>query len=255
MTMPELMQGMSVQNQQKIRALNAFVEYFTSAEGQAELEELFIMAADRLPAIVDYIGWQDKGNGVIEMQHSFSSLLTILNHFIANELMDSSMIAWLNESLLNGLWQEYAAAMVGRYSWYTSLPLGFVAYFYLMQMPMNVYSSYLPEEPVIIRLYRDDDPAGADGRDKAVVLFGGDAGHGLEPVGVVGRALFDGPGLHGLGDLVSDRQGQLGAGVDAAAPGVKNAGSQAGSHDALAEYVTAEDGRNGSGFVHGVTSF
>ena len=44
-----------------------------------------------------------------------------------------------------------------------------------------------------------DDLAAVHGRDKAVVLFGGDAGHGLEPVGKVGGALFDGPVLHGVG--------------------------------------------------------
>ena len=37
--------------------------------------------------------------------------------------------------------------------------------------------------------------------DEAVVLLGGEAGHGLEPVGVVGGAVFNGPILHGRGDL------------------------------------------------------
>ena len=31
------------------------------------------------------------------------------------------------------------------------------------------------------------------------MLLGGDAGHGLEPVGEMGGALFDGPVLHGVG--------------------------------------------------------
>ena len=43
--------------------------------------------------------------------------------------------------------------------------------------------------------------------EKAVVLFGGDAGHRLEPVGIVRRALFDRPIAHRLGDNV-----RLGAG-------------------------------------------
>ena len=34
------------------------------------------------------------------------------------------------------------------------------------------------------------------GTDEAVVLLGGDAGHGLEPVGEMGRTLFDSPVLH-----------------------------------------------------------
>ena len=37
--------------------------------------------------------------------------------------------------------------------------------------------------------------------DEAVVLLGGEAGHGLKPVGVVGGALFNGPVLHRAGDL------------------------------------------------------
>ena len=51
-----------------------------------------------------------------------------------------------------------------------------------------------------------DDPAVAVGADEAVVLLGGDAGHRLEPVGEVGRALLDGPVLHGVGHDVGDAQ-------------------------------------------------
>ena len=43
---------------------------------------------------------------------------------------------------------------------------------------------------------------GAVRRDEAVVLFGSDACHRLEPVGKVGRALLDGPILHGVGNDV-----------------------------------------------------
>jgi len=38
--------------------------------------------------------------------------------------------------------------------------------------------------------------------DETVVLFGGEPGHGLEPVRVGGGAFFHGPFLHGVGDLV-----------------------------------------------------
>ena len=37
--------------------------------------------------------------------------------------------------------------------------------------------------------------------DEAVVFFGGNAGHRLEPVGVMGGTLLNGPILHGIGDL------------------------------------------------------
>ena len=42
------------------------------------------------------------------------------------------------------------------------------------------------------------------GWQEAVVLLGGQAGHGLEQVREVGGALFDGPVLHGGGDGVGD---------------------------------------------------
>ena len=41
--------------------------------------------------------------------------------------------------------------------------------------------------------------------EEAVVLLGGQAGHRLEEVREVGRALLDGPVLHGRGDRVGDR--------------------------------------------------
>ena len=40
------------------------------------------------------------------------------------------------------------------------------------------------------------------GREEGVVLFGGEAGHGLEPVGIVGGPVLKGPVLHGPGDHV-----------------------------------------------------
>ena len=49
----------------------------------------------------------------------------------------------------------------------------------------------------------DDRTVGA-GRDERVVLLGGDAGHRLEPVGEVGRALFNRPVLHCIGDHAGD---------------------------------------------------
>ena len=48
-------------------------------------------------------------------------------------------------------------------------------------------------------------PSGV-GIEKRVVLLGGDAGHRLEPVRVVGRAVLDGPVLQRAGDGVGDRR-------------------------------------------------
>ena len=51
----------------------------------------------------------------------------------------------------------------------------------------------------------------AFGRDQErVVLLGGQAGHRLEPVGVVGRAVLHGPLSHRGGDDVGDRSGRAG---------------------------------------------
>jgi hypothetical protein len=47
-----------------------------------------------------------------------------------------------------------------------------------------------------------DDLAVVQRRNEAVVLFGRDAGHGLEPVRVMSRALLHRPVLHGVGDNV-----------------------------------------------------
>ena len=47
-----------------------------------------------------------------------------------------------------------------------------------------------------------DDAAVGGGGDEAVVLFGGDTGQGLEPMGKVGGAMLDSPILHGVGHSV-----------------------------------------------------
>ena len=66
-----------------------------------------------------------------------------------------------------------------------------------------------------IRLPLDELPAGkfhdhpiAGGGQEAIVLFGGDAGHGLEPVGKVGDAVVQRPGLHHIGNDIGDIGGQ-----------------------------------------------
>ena len=52
--------------------------------------------------------------------------------------------------------------------------------------------------------------AGFGGRQERVVLLGGQAGHRLEPVRVVRRAVLHGPLLHRGGDDVGDRSGPAG---------------------------------------------
>ena len=49
-----------------------------------------------------------------------------------------------------------------------------------------------------------DDAAVRRGRNEAVVLFGGDAGERLEPVGIVRCPLFERPVLHRIGDHTRD---------------------------------------------------
>ena len=87
--------------------------------------------------------------------------------------------------------------------------------------------------------FHDDLSAGLGG-DEAVVLLGGDAGHGLEPVGEMGGALFHGPLLHGLGDLVGGGDVQRGALGDAFLPGAVGCGRQALFHGLLVEDQAAE---------------
>lgn len=152
--MPELLDGMSMSEKAAARAINSIVEYLAEEENRAELSTLFSMVLERLPALNQYIGWQQKEDGVLEMKHSFSSMLTVLSHFFVNELVDTSMIGYLNQSVLNEVWQFCAKELRLGYM-YSQIPLGFAAYLYLTRMPMEVYSSYLPEEPVTIRLYRD----------------------------------------------------------------------------------------------------
>ena len=84
------------------------------------------------------------------------------------------------------------------------------------------------------------DLAAAHRGDEAVVLLGGDAGHGLEPVGVVGGALFHGPLLHGLCDLIGGGDVQSGAVGDALLPRLVGRGRETILHGLLVEDHAAE---------------
>ena len=100
-----------------------------------------------------------------------------------------------------------------------------------------------------------DYPPVTGGGDEGVVLFGGNAGHGLEPVGIVGGTLFQRPVLHGFGNGVGSFQLQLCAGIDAGAPGVIDLGGEALAHGGLVEDITAENLGDVDYRVHHLPSF
>ena len=98
-----------------------------------------------------------------------------------------------------------------------------------------------------------DDFAVSHRSDEAVVLLGGDAGHGLEPVGVVGGTLFHGPGLHGARDLLRDVRIQrlvVGRRLFQSTVGLVG---ESFVHDFIREDEAAEDLRN-IGHSHKVSS-
>ena len=80
--------------------------------------------------------------------------------------------------------------------------------------------------------------------DEAVVLFGGEAGHGLEPVGVVGGALLDRPVLHGVGDLTGGGTIQRRSLCQALLPLLVDGGGKALLHLLLAKHHLAKQGGN-----------
>ena len=85
-----------------------------------------------------------------------------------------------------------------------------------------------------------DHPAALGRGDEAVVLLRRDAGHGLEPVGIVGAATLHRPGLHGPGNLVGRGQLQGRPVGDAALPCLIAGVGQPLLHGHLIEYLTAE---------------
>ena len=85
-----------------------------------------------------------------------------------------------------------------------------------------------------------EDLAAAGRGNEAVVLLRRDAGHGLEPVGVVGGALFHGPLLHGLGDLIGGGDIQRRSICNALLPRLIGRRGQALLHGVLIEDHAAE---------------
>ena len=72
------------------------------------------------------------------------------------------------------------------------------------------------------------------------MLFRGNAGHRLEPVGVVGRALADGPVFHRVGDDVRDRLIERGALCHRLFERLEHVLGQTFLHDGFIEHHTAE---------------
>ena len=85
-----------------------------------------------------------------------------------------------------------------------------------------------------------DHPAALGRGDEAVVLLRRDAGHGLEPVGIVGAAPLHRPGLHGPGNLVGGSQFQRCSIGDAALPRLIAGAGQPLLHGFLIEYSAAK---------------
>ena len=80
----------------------------------------------------------------------------------------------------------------------------------------------------------------ADGRDEAVVLLGGEAGHRLEPVRKVCRAVLQRPDLHAVGDGPGNVQRQRPAVAQTGAPRVHRRLVHILAHGLLVEYIAAE---------------
>ena len=95
-----------------------------------------------------------------------------------------------------------------------------------------------PDE-LLARKFHDNRALGAR-RDKGVVLFGRDAGHGLEPVRVVGRALGNRPILHRIGHDVCHRWVKRGALRDCAFERLEHVLWQTFLHHRFVEHHTAE---------------
>ena len=93
------------------------------------------------------------------------------------------------------------------------------------------------------------------GGDEGIVLFGGDAGHRLEPVGIVGSTLFDGPDLHGIRNLISHIQRKLGTGNDTLLPCVIYFRRKPLLHSSIVENICTENFGDVDDLIHVDASF
>ena len=88
-----------------------------------------------------------------------------------------------------------------------------------------------------------DHAAVGRGADEGIVLFGSDAGHGLEPVGEMRHALFSRPVLHGVGHHVGHGNIQWLAVLDGLAQSLVGFLGQTFAHRRIAENHAAEQFR------------
>ena len=82
------------------------------------------------------------------------------------------------------------------------------------------------------------------------MLFGGEAGHGLEPVGEVGGAVLNGPVLHAFGNFVGGVQLERGAVLEALLPGHHGVAGDVLGHGCLVEDVDAKQAGDLFKFLH-----
>ncbi len=95
----------------------------------------------------------------------------------------------------------------------------------------------------------------ADRGDEGIMLFGGDAGHGLKPMGIMRRAFFCRPVFHGLRNAVGNRQIQRRAGFNALFPGAVGFRGKALLHGGFVKHVAAKNTWYVSDFAHDDPSF
>ena len=89
-----------------------------------------------------------------------------------------------------------------------------------------------------------DDPAIGGRRDEAVVFFGGNTGHRLEPVRVVRRTVFNRPVLHRVCNCIRNSDVEVLAVVDRLAQGFVNVLRETLTHDAVVEDHAGEEIRH-----------
>ena len=89
-----------------------------------------------------------------------------------------------------------------------------------------------------------NDLTAAAGRNEAVVLLGGDAGHRLEPVRVVRCTFFNRPVLHGICHSIGNRDVEVLAVVDGLSQRLVNVLRQSLTHDVVVKHHAGENVRH-----------